>query len=221
MSVDEDPNRIERVAVHEAGHALAAILVSRRFKSVEVWRRGHRAGGCLFEPRAYGMFRKVRGRDEYVEAKPPKPKYEQEILILLGGVAAELLVLGGHFPAGARLDIATALELSEKLAPLYGPHKFATTKRLIPEDLMCSDSAANHVRRLMDTTMVYLPKKAIEALADSLIRHRRLLYDEARRIVVSAVGPLRMWLIKLPRPQSVLSPATVANKSAKRSKKRS
>jgi hypothetical protein len=77
-------------AYHEAGHAVIALALGRNVQRVSILPNRLRLGQCELK----------KGR-----AKPAHDPVEVEILILLGGVAAEACYTGEYVWAGAQQDL--------------------------------------------------------------------------------------------------------------------
>jgi ATP-dependent Zn protease len=131
-------------AVHEAGHAVVALAVGRQVHRVSILPNQTRLGVCELK----------KGR-----AKPSGTLLEDEIVILLAGVAAEGR-LTGHYDwnAGAR-DIRYADQLIESRA--------ATAKQVERMRRRMMD----RVEHLLDGEATWA---AVEVIADQLIQHRTI-----------------------------------------------
>jgi len=77
-------------AYHEAGHAVIAIIVGRAVHKISIIPNKTRLGACEIK----------KGR-----SKPTTDWLEDEVLILLGGVAAEAKLIGRYNWAGAGQDL--------------------------------------------------------------------------------------------------------------------
>lgn len=79
----------EVTAYHEAGHAVIALLLDRPVAEVSVLPNHQLLGHCKF------------GKSRY---KPSEDWVEREMLIALGGIAAEARFTGGYVKDGAAKD---------------------------------------------------------------------------------------------------------------------
>lgn len=96
------PAEMERVAVHEAGHALMGeLLAPNSVASVTITPRGQ----------ALGYVRSAPEADRYLQTLP---QLEDQIAVLLAGAAAEELVLGGR-STGSAGDYDQAVELAKRI----------------------------------------------------------------------------------------------------------
>ncbi len=84
-----EPQYDEATAYHEAGHAVAALALGRPVQRVSVLPNQERLGHCEF---GKGVFR------------PSEDWLEREILIALGGLAAEARFTGAYAWHGAARD---------------------------------------------------------------------------------------------------------------------
>jgi ATP-dependent Zn protease len=96
-----NPPYDEATAFHEAGHAVVALALDRPVARVSVLPGGDFLGICHF---AKGVFR------------PSKDWVEQEILISLGGIAAEARRTGEYAWDAAERDEQYALRLATRRA---------------------------------------------------------------------------------------------------------
>ncbi|HET9931003.1 MAG TPA: cell division protein FtsH, partial [Polyangiaceae bacterium] len=116
-----DPQEKRRVAVHEAGHALVAHFSSNAepLERVTIIPRGM----------ALGVTQYVPGQDRHLFTEP---QLRDNLGMMLGGYAAERLVLGS-ISSGAENDLKRATELafkmvahwgmSERVGPVYHEHR--------------------------------------------------------------------------------------------------
>jgi hypothetical protein len=88
-------------AYHEAGHAVIALALGRNVQRVSILPNQLRLGQCELK----------KGR-----AKPAHDPVEVEILILLGGVAAEAVYTGEYAWAGAQQDLRAVRGMTSQRA---------------------------------------------------------------------------------------------------------
>jgi cell division protease FtsH len=115
------PDEKRRVAVHESGHAIAAHFgpYSEPLRRVSILPRGM----------ALGVTQQSAPEDRHIQTQP---ELESRLAVLLGGYAAERLVLG-NVSSGAANDLKQATEIafkmvahfgmSDKLGPVFHEHK--------------------------------------------------------------------------------------------------
>jgi cell division protease FtsH len=115
------PDEKRRVAVHESGHAIAAHFgpYSEPLRRVSILPRGM----------ALGVTQQTPPEDRHIQTQP---ELESRLAVLLGGFAAERLVLG-NVSSGAANDLKQATEIafkmvahfgmSEKVGPVFHEHK--------------------------------------------------------------------------------------------------
>ena len=115
------PDEKRRVAVHESGHAIAAHFgpYSEPLRRVSILPRGM----------ALGITQQTPPEDRHIQTQP---ELEARLAVLLGGFAAERLVLG-NVSSGAANDLKQATEIafkmvahfgmSEKVGPVFHEHK--------------------------------------------------------------------------------------------------
>lgn len=84
-------------AYHEAGHAVVALIVGRPLQKITIVANRERLGLCHLQ----------KGR-----SKPSKDWLEDEILILMAGMAAEAQLSGFYNTAGAEQDMRMARRLA-------------------------------------------------------------------------------------------------------------
>jgi cell division protease FtsH len=115
------PDEKRRVAVHESGHAIAAHFgpYSEPLRRVSILPRGM----------ALGVTQQSAPEDRHIQTQP---ELESRLAVLLGGYAAERVVLG-NVSSGAANDLKQATEIafkmvahfgmSDKLGPVFHEHK--------------------------------------------------------------------------------------------------
>ena len=168
-----------RVAVHEAGHAIVALLLARnRLLSTSIMETEMSGGVTHLESR----------RDSILS----RAEIDVEVMILLGGRAAEAQVgdgstsgAGGTGPGGFKSDLAQASRL---LAQVHGCLGLGPTLRYRgPEPKIKGEMATlveSDLRRLLRSTNDLVAEHAagIRAVADVLSRRGFLLAAEIEAI---------------------------------------
>src|SRR5271163_2105137 len=91
----------QATAYHEAGHAVVALILGRPVKRVSILPKHERLGVCEF------------GKGS---VKPSEDRLEREILIALGGIAAEARFTGNYSWDGAARDQQYVQRLAVKRA---------------------------------------------------------------------------------------------------------
>lgn len=150
------PNEIA-TAFHEAGHAVMALALGRHVQRVSVEPNHLRLGQCEIKK---GRFR------------PAKDELETDILILLGGLAAEARQMGHYDSAGAAQDLRGVRSLTQIRAA--SPRQVERLERRM----------LDKAEYLLDQPGVWL---AAQEIADELLRNKivsgraaRHLFDQAR-----------------------------------------
>jgi SpoVK/Ycf46/Vps4 family AAA+-type ATPase len=171
------PERLRRIAVHEAGHCLVGHLVGLTPDHVTIRRHGDRGGTTTFLP-----------------AEPPMTHADAEklVLMLLAGVAAEAVLLGEQFrslgsggPKGSDLHLATELIAAGHVAHGVGG---TLLWRATPDKATALLSSDPVLRRNVDADLQRLAKTAerlvtvnrpkCERLAAQLLEETSLSRDD-------------------------------------------
>lgn len=170
------PEEIERVAVHEAGHALAMALSASRGRDI---------GFVTVVPRADGSLGFVaRLPDERMSLT--RGDYDELLEVSLAGRAAEEVRYGDAGVSGGATDdlrVATgiATRLITKLG-LGGPRKLVWSETLAERDVLLlekivSDAYESALGKLSQH------RDRLTALADALVARQELTGDEVRAIL--------------------------------------
>ncbi|MGO4389505.1 ATP-dependent zinc metalloprotease FtsH [Microvirga sp. 2YAF29] len=172
------------VAVHEAGHALCACLTpgSDKVHSATIIPHGQ----------ALGLVMRLPENDRYCI---PVEKLEADLIVAMGGRAAEEVVFGARkVTTGAASDIAHATNIATRMvtewgmSPTIGMVKITRSGESLPREV------EQEIRRIIEE-MYAAAKSCIEdnrdgldALVDALLQDETIDGDEVRRIVaMSAV----------------------------------
>jgi cell division protease FtsH len=167
------------VAVHEAGHALCACLTpgSDKVHSATIIPHGQ----------ALGLVMRLPENDRYCI---PVEKLEADLIVAMGGRAAEEVVFGPRkVTTGAASDIAHATNIATRMvtewgmSPTIGMVKVARSGESFPREV------EQEIRRIVEE--MYSAAKAciednresLDALVDALLAHETIEGDEVRRIV--------------------------------------
>ena len=143
-------------AYHEAGHAVLALALGRPVHGVSVLPNRERLGVCEFRK---GVFR------------PSEDWVEREILIALGGIAAEAIHTGAYAWDEAERDLQYVRELTERRAGRRQAERLE--------------------RRLLAKAEYLLAKpghwQAVELIAGELLKHGEISGRKARHVFDQAL----------------------------------
>ena len=154
-------------AYHEAGHAIAAELLETAdpVQQVSIIPRG-RAGGFTYNPPV---------EDKYHASKR---EMEEEMVVLLGGRAAEMLVFGEVY-TGASNDIEKVSELARRMVTRYGMSEKVGTLAFSDHDEVFLGRDFTSSKAYSEATAALIDQE-IKALADiALARCNQLMKDNA------------------------------------------
>jgi cell division protease FtsH len=169
------PQERRRVALHEAGHALVALSLpgSDPVQKISIIPRG--VGAIGYNIQAPATDRRVLS----------KPELEMKIAVLLGGRAAESLVLGS-VSTGAEDDIDKATQLARAMvrnwgmSDVLGPVRLETEPQApIAAPLPYSEETARSVDH-----EVRLLFEQQQALADRILAERRDVLERAAQALL-------------------------------------
>ncbi|MFO1064594.1 MAG: cell division protein FtsH [Pirellulales bacterium] len=160
-----DPNEHDRraTAYHEAGHAVMALALGRPLEKVTI-----APGKIPYGPATLGMCKIQKGR-----FKPSKDELEDDMLILLAGMAAESQVTGRYCKQGAAYDLNAVAGLAASRAGSEDQIRRVVKRALNKAENILEDEEC---------------KLALESIAAELLsretisgRSARHLYEEAVR----------------------------------------
>lgn len=161
------PTELRACAIHEAGHAVAAVTLGRTLQGVSLQLAGA-SGGMT--------------RMEHPGFIPTRAVIEDTVVIGLAGRAADV-VLGAGASAGAVGDLALATRELSALHASYGLgdrllHRTGAedASALVRVDGRFSQSIEADLQRLMHRAIMLVTqrKAAVRAVAEALIAHRVL-----------------------------------------------
>ena len=152
-------------AYHEAGHGLAAYIQNRHFRALSI-RNGEHSHEKL-TTRHWESFRAEKCADPAC-----RERIERNIIELFAGDVAQEILTGKPVSHGESSDFRYIAELG--------------TCVMDPGEVL---DAYLHYMALRTKHILLLPQNwdAIQILADELIKHKRLEYDAARRILDEAM----------------------------------
>jgi len=180
LAITSEERRL--VAVHEAGHALCACLTpgSDKVHSATIIPHGQ----------ALGLVMRLPENDRYCI---PVEKLEADLIVAMGGRAAEEVVFGARkVTTGAASDIAHATNIATRMVTEWGmsPHigmvKVSRSGENFPREV------EQEIRRIIEEMYAAAKaciegnRKALDALVDALLKHETIDGEEVRRIVSSA-----------------------------------
>lgn len=167
------PDAMKRIAVHEIGHVLMALLSQHSEKpwkvTIDSMNPKNSLGYTLFE------------NDETSQGLFVREYYEDNIKVLLGGRAAEEVMYGNSISSGALSDLETAFSMAKKMIMEYGmgtdiiyPYFSETYKRRI------DDQIHTLIARAYRETKQYLEKNriALGMFSDFLLEKKTIQSDE-------------------------------------------
>jgi len=173
------PEERKLVAVHEAGHALCACLTpgSDKVHSATIIPHGQ----------ALGLVMRLPENDRYCI---PVEKLEADLIVAMGGRAAEEVVFGPRkVTTGAASDIAHATSIATRMvtewgmSPVIGMVKVGRSGENFPREV------EQEIRRIVEEMYAAAKvciednREALDDLVDALLEHETIEGDEVRRIV--------------------------------------
>jgi cell division protease FtsH len=190
----------ERVAIHESGHAVTAFFErsAEPPSRVSIIPRGM----------ALGATQQTPGVDRHLLSQP---ELEARLRVLMGGYAAESLVLGS-ISSGAADDLRKATEIafemvghygmSKRLGPVFYEHR--TSHPFLGQQLALEGSTsdatvhtieeetARMLSEALDTTRQVLSthRAALDGLVTALLEHETLEKDELTKCLSEASAPI-------------------------------
>ncbi|MBV9949713.1 MAG: ATP-dependent zinc metalloprotease FtsH [Myxococcales bacterium] len=166
-----DPTELRRVAVHESGHAVAASFVpfAEPPTRVSIIPRGMALGATMQAP----------GVDRHLLTQP---ELESRLRVLMGGYAAESLMLG-TISSGAADDLRKATELagemvahfgmSDRLGPVF--HDYRKAHPFLGQELAVEGGVSDATVQLIEEETRRILRDALAATRDVLSKHRQTL----------------------------------------------
>jgi ATP-dependent Zn protease len=185
-----EPEYLRRIAIHEAGHATAAIVLRVSSNvNVTLFRLGQEGAATFFDPRAEALTRKV---------------VERRISVALAGRAAEEVLLG-CVTAGAggqeESDLAVATRIGFSAVAQWGLSSSKSVgwlRKCAPEQIMVSHPRlADEAQRMIDAAyvraraLIKRRRRQVEAIADALLKRRALAHADIVRLLGRGLRPGR------------------------------
>ncbi|MBJ6124996.1 ATP-dependent zinc metalloprotease FtsH [Microvirga sp. BT325] len=167
------------VAVHEAGHALCATLLpaSDQVHSATIIPHGQ----------ALGLVMRLPEHDRFCI---PVEKLEADLIVAMGGRAAEEVVFGPKkVTTGAASDIAHATNIVTKMVTEWGMSPAIGMVRVARSGDNLPREVEQEIRRIIDEmyeaakVCIEDNRDALDALTEALLEHETIEGDEVRRIV--------------------------------------
>lgn len=168
------------VAVHEAGHALCACLLpaSDQVHSATIIPHGQ----------ALGLVMRLPEHDRFCI---PVEKLEADLIVAMGGRAAEEVVFGPKkVTTGAASDIAHATNIVTKMVTEWGMSPAIGMVRVARSGDSLPREVEKEIRRIIEEmydaakACIEDSRDALDALTEALLEQETLEGDEVRRIVL-------------------------------------
>ena len=153
--------KLTTVAYHEAGHAVAAFLMRRRFKKVTIIPEGNALGSLA------GCGWRSKLNPEYDDGARLRHRIEADIIVSLAGPVAEAKLTSRFNHIGACQDYHDAVGCA-----LYVTDSKNETEAYI-----------NWLLERTKNILSFIRWDAVKELADELIKQREIGYTIARKII--------------------------------------
>lgn len=189
--LDRKPREQElyRVAVHEAGHAVAAeLLEPGSVSSLTISPRGN----------ALGYVRQAPANDFYIYSKS---ELERQICVLLAGVVVEEAILG-EASTGAGNDFQAACQLARRLV-----YSGLSSLGIVDPDLVSADAVQRALGEIISqqrekVRVLLVPHlSAIRHLAAGVLEKESLSGEEIRALLAGPAGRKKGWRPRRPLPR--------------------
>jgi cell division protease FtsH len=169
------------VAVHEAGHAVCACLTpgSDRVHSATIVPHGQ----------ALGLVMRLPEHDRHCI---PVEKLEADLIVAMGGRAAEEVVFGPKkVTTGAASDIAHATDLARRMVTEWGMSPAVGMVRVARSNDSFPPDVEREIRRIVEEmyaaakACIEHNRNALDELVEALLERESIEGDEVRRIVAT------------------------------------
>jgi cell division protease FtsH len=174
-----DQGERERVAVHESGHAVTAFFERYAEPPARV--------SIIPRGMALGATQQTPGVDRHLLAQP---ELEARLRVLMGGYAAESLVLGS-ISSGAADDLRKATEIafemvghygmSERVGPVFHEHR--TTQPFLGQQVALESATSDATIHAIEEETRRMLSDALVATRELLTAHRPALDDLVRELL--------------------------------------
>src|SRR3712207_6227442 len=177
LPISDEERRL--VAVHEAGHALCACLLpaSDKVHSATIIPHGQ----------ALGLVMRLPENDRFCI---PVEKLEADLIVAMGGRAAEEVVFGRKkVTTGAASDIAHATNIVTRMVTEWGMSPAIGMVRVARSGDSLPREVEQEIRRITDEiyeaarACIEDNRDALDALTEALLEQETIEGDEVRRIV--------------------------------------
>ena len=206
-AVPPRPEVQRETAYHEAGHALAGILLGQKFKYVTIEPNEVSLGHCLFEP--WGAL-SLSPFDLDQDTRRSRRAYVRLVSIVvsinLAGIAAEHLVKGTVFKersADPSSDIMKAAERATQITRVLRRPIEPRGRSAVFSKLDLPIEVERYLLRKLEEIrlLLALNQDALGAIAESLLERTRLSYTQVRSIVAwdRAKLDLEPWICRTVR----------------------
>ena len=213
----------ERIARHEAGHALLAYVLPHAdpLHKITIIPRGMALGVTMTLPE----------EDRYIMSRA---HLEDALCMRMGGRVAELLIYG-DLSTGAADDLQRNTELARRMVREWGMSKEigpmawgSNSQVFLGEDLVSTRDYSDDTSKIIDDEVerilreqesraievLTLHRRGLESLAQSLLEHETLDGESAARLIDEAFGepvhPVGTKTVSALRPPSLIASTTEA-----------
>jgi len=156
---DTPQTDMRRIALHEAGHAIMAVLQGIGVKKLTCEARGTAGGVTFLKPR---------------QGLPTRQSLESDIRILLGGYAAESICFDGDVSVGASEDLRRVQSIARAMILKYGMGPFSRA--------MAWDDLGAAGQDNVDAEIDRLTARLLEQTKVDLANVRLLVEDVGRQL---------------------------------------
>lgn len=166
----------QRIAYHEAGHALAAERVRPgSVANVTILSRGN----------ALGYVRQTPSDDSYLQTEE---QIREQLWVLLAGAVSEQLLLGSR-STGAGGDYQEAIKLARRYV-LAGMSPLGVVDEEIVDSKALHDAEQELLRSVEQQVTAYLAdyRQALQQIVDVLLQEERIEGEILRRLLSEAAG---------------------------------
>ena len=175
------PDDKERVAYHESGHAIVALSVPHA-------ERVHRISIVPRSIGALGHMLQLPTEDRFLMTRP---QLEDQLAVLMGGRAAEMLAFDGVVSTGAADDLEKATVLARMMITRFGMNENAgvvtwepSASRYLESPLLATPKEhSEETARMIDTACKTTLSAALERATSILTRRRSDLNLTAKKLI--------------------------------------